>query len=139
MSNNYKYKKLIKFIHITYIPRVKSQRRYFIPLSLNNIFDQIRKYIQICGGPLAKYEHFLKVIFIYKLIIQYILWIRHSGVYKLCKNMWKNAKLSHKARCETQRSLPSSYVQEFMWRQLFGKNPFINIIEILHWDILWIN
>ena len=43
------------------------------------IFAQIRKYIQICGGPLAKYEHFLKVIFIYKLIIQYILWIRHSG------------------------------------------------------------
>ena len=51
-------------------------------LSLNNIFAQIRKYIQVCGGPLAKYEHFLKVIFIYKLIIQYILWIRHSGVYK---------------------------------------------------------
>ena len=29
MSNNFKYKKLVKFIHIAYIPRVKSQRSYF--------------------------------------------------------------------------------------------------------------
>ena len=35
---------------------------------------------------------------------------------KHVENMWKNAKISHKARCETQRSLVSSYLQEFMWR-----------------------
>ena len=51
-------------------------------LSLNNIFSQILKYIQIYGGPMAEYEHFQNVIIIYKLIIQYILWIPHSGVYK---------------------------------------------------------
>ena len=43
--------------------------------------------------------------------------------------MWKNAKILHKACCGTQRSLLSSYLQEFMWRLRFGKNPFRNIIE----------
>ena len=48
------------------------------------------------------------------------------------ENMWKNTKISHKrhkARCGTQRSLLSSYLQEFMWRLRFGKNSFRNIIE----------
>ena len=45
------------------------------------------------------------------------------------ENIWKNAKISHKARWGTQRSLLSSYLQELMWRQRFGKNPFRNIIE----------
>ena len=44
-------------------------------IKMNNIFSQLRKYIQICGEPMAEYENFLKIIFIYKLIIQYILWI----------------------------------------------------------------
>ena len=115
MSNNFKYKKLIRFIHIAYIPRVKSQRRYFIPYHLTIYSPKYGNTFRSCGGPLAKYEHFLKVIFIYKLIIQYILWIRHSGVYKLCRkySMWKNAKISHKALCGTQRSLLSSYLQEY--------------------------
>ena len=45
------------------------------------------------------------------------------------ENMWKNAKISHKARCGTQRTLLPSYLQEFMWRQRFGEHPFRNIIE----------
>ena len=36
------------------------------------------------------------------------------------ENMWKNAKISHKARCGTKRSLLSSYLQECMWRQRVG-------------------
>ena len=51
-----------------------------------NIYDKVRKKIwkciQICGWPMAEYEHFKKVIIIYKLIIQYILWIPTLRHYK---------------------------------------------------------
>ena len=71
----------------------------------------MRKYIQICGGPMAEYKHFLKVIFIYKFV---------DPDTKACtnhvENMWK------------KRSLLSSYLQEFMWRQQFGKNPYLKIL-----------
>ena len=45
------------------------------------------------------------------------------------ENMWKNAKMSHKARCRTHRTLLPTYLKEFMWRERFGEITFRNIIE----------
>ena len=126
MSNNFKYKKLIKFIHIAYIPRVKSQRRYFIAYhwtiyspKYGNTFRSVADLWRNTSTSWRLYSSTLQV--------------NHSVHFvdpdtQACKihieNMWKNAKISHKARCGMQRSLLSSYLQEFMWRQRFGKNSF---------------
>ncbi|KAF7684985.1 hypothetical protein CDIK_4266 [Cucumispora dikerogammari] len=45
------------------------------------------------------------------------------------ENMWMRAKRRHKRECGTRRTALTSYLFEFMWRQIYGKNPFKNIIK----------
>lgn len=45
------------------------------------------------------------------------------------ENMWMRAKQRNKRQCGTNRSLLFTYLQEFMWREKFGKNPFYHIIS----------
>ncbi|GFO41935.1 hypothetical protein PoB_006844000 [Plakobranchus ocellatus] len=50
---------------------------------------------------------------------------------KKIENYWKNAKRRFKQMCGTLGSMLPSHLDEFMWRELYGKNPqdaFNNII-----------
>ena len=43
--------------------------------------------------------------------------------------MWGRAKQRNKRDCGTARALLDSYLIEFMWRQQFGEEPFLHLIE----------
>ena len=45
------------------------------------------------------------------------------------ESMWGRAKQRNKRECGTHRSLLTSYLLEFMWRQQFGKDPFQKLLE----------
>lgn len=45
------------------------------------------------------------------------------------ERMWKEAKQRNKRECGTNRELLETYLCEFMWRQKFGHNPFVSIIN----------
>ena len=45
------------------------------------------------------------------------------------ESMWARAKLRNKKECGTHRTLLTSYLLEFMWRQQYGKDPFQNLLE----------
>ena len=57
----------VKFL----VPIERLNKNTLLPI-IEQYICIIRKYILICGGPMAEYNHFQKVIIIYKLIIQYI-------------------------------------------------------------------
>ena len=48
---------------------------------------------------------------------------------KYVESMWARAKLRNKKECGTHRTLLTSYLLEFMWRQQYGKDPFQNLLE----------
>ena len=45
------------------------------------------------------------------------------------ESIWCKAKQCNKRKCGTHRTLLTSYLIEFMWRQKFGDDPFQNLLE----------
>ena len=45
------------------------------------------------------------------------------------ENTWMRSKRKQKKQCGLHRSLFDSYLQEFMWRQMFGDKPLENLVR----------